>query len=162
MHTFINWLKYSVTSQRGMGFPLPCLCVLYSFHYYLMNVLWHTIYLGQQLWGALCSFGPHLCHPLDISQINHIPRLRQCSLVLKRKKRARTRCAGGGFGFIPLFHFWSSRPDSQPGTVALPQSTSFLPFRGKKTFSVYCANSLYLIFPEKYSEHCFQHRQEQV
>lgn len=22
-HTFINWLKYSVTSQRGMGFPPP-------------------------------------------------------------------------------------------------------------------------------------------
>lgn len=23
IHTFINWLKYSVTSQRGMGFPPP-------------------------------------------------------------------------------------------------------------------------------------------
>lgn len=70
-------------------------------------MLWHTIYLGQQLWGALYSFAPHLCHPRDISHINHISRLRQYSLVLRREKRVRMRYAGGGFGFISLFHFWA-------------------------------------------------------
>lgn len=69
--------------------------------------LWHTIYLGQQHWGALYSFAPHLCHPLDISQINHTPRSRPYSLILKREKGDRMRCTGGSFGFISLFRFWA-------------------------------------------------------
>lgn len=107
IHTFINWSKYSVTSQWGMDFPLPPVCILYGFHYHLINVLWHTIYLSLWLWGVLCGSPPHLYHPLGISQINHISRLRQCSTVLKRKKRLITRFAGRG-----LATFFSLPPRS--------------------------------------------------
>lgn len=70
-------------------------------------MLWHTIYLGQQLWGALCSFAPHLCHPLDISQINHIPRLRQYTLVWEREKRGRIKFAVGGLVSFLSFTSWA-------------------------------------------------------
>lgn len=111
-------------------------------------MLWHTIYLGQQLWGALCSFVPHLCHPPDSSQINHKSRLRQYSLILRREMRVGMRYAGGGFGFISPFASEPWQADSQTLNSGSAKSI-FLLRNGRH--SLFTALTLSLRLPEKCS-----------